>query len=55
MHVNAGFPGSTNDAYILNGFSVKTAMIELHVAGFKDYYLIGRYIYLSRNVITNVV
>ncbi|KAJ8926231.1 hypothetical protein NQ314_021419 [Rhamnusium bicolor] len=41
MNVNARYPGSTNDAFIWNNSNLQILLRHLHMAGYKDYYLLG--------------
>ncbi|KAJ8936288.1 hypothetical protein NQ314_012425 [Rhamnusium bicolor] len=40
MNVNARYPGSTNDAFIWNNSNLQILLRHLHMAGYKDYYLL---------------
>ncbi|XP_030757741.1 putative nuclease HARBI1 isoform X2 [Sitophilus oryzae] len=41
LHVNAKYPGSTNDAYIWSRSNVLPFLRDLHAAGHTDYFLLG--------------
>lgn len=41
INVNARYPGSTNDAFIWQNSNVNRFLRDFHMAGHKDYFLLG--------------
>ncbi|KAJ8936304.1 hypothetical protein NQ314_012420 [Rhamnusium bicolor] len=52
MNVNAKYPGSTNDAFIWNNSNLQILLRHLHMAGYKDFYLLGM-LQKERNIVND--